>query len=327
MEKITHTVQEIDPKQAAVWLEKKYKHQRPIRQQTIDNLARAMRDGTFSPVSIIMFSVLNNQLHLINGQQTLSAIIRSGVPQTLPTVFYDVPDEDAEARLYFHIDRQRRRNFADSVRSTDLCQTSGLTPTAIRHTAGAIRFIKGNWGTKKQYSEVITDDELIEWIPLWAWEANAIYNAISPCGKIDRDLVLRVSTFSVALVTMRYQPQKAREFWRQVAQGDGLTKDDPRKALRELIISTRGQTKKQIQEVSLAAIARGSIAAWNAWYAGNPIKSLRSKIKSGPVKILGTSYNGAQGDDFLPIYPSPNLEQARLLEEAPLLPLIPSPTT
>jgi len=315
MEKITHTVQEIDPKQASVWLEKRYKHQRPIRQSTVDRLARAMGEGTFSPVSVIMFSVVDNQLHLINGQQTLSAIVRSGVPQRLPTVFYEVPDEAEEAKLYFHIDRQRRRDFSDSVRSTGLCQTTGLTTTAIKYTAGAIRFIKGNWGTKKQYSEAVTDDELIDWIPYWSWEVNAIYNAISPCGKADRDLVLRVSAFSVALVTMRYQPQKAREFWRQVAQGDGLTKDDPRKALRELIISTRGQARKQAQEVSLARMARAAIVAWNAWYVGNYAKSLLPRIKSGPVKILGTSYNGLQGEDFLPIYPSPNIEQARQLDD------------
>lgn len=323
MVKVSNTVQLVDQKQAAVWLDKRYKHQRKVSRPHVEHLAKAMADGTFSPVSIIMFSVLNGEMHLINGQQTLHAIVRSEKPQMLPVMFYEVSDESEEAKLYFHIDRQRRRGFEDSVRATGICETTNMMPSMIRNTARALRFIKGSFGAKRGYTDYVTDDELLEWLPWWEWEAKAIYNAITPCNHYDRSMVLSVPVFSVALVTMRYQPAKAREFWRQVAQDDRLERDDPRKVLRNWLISIKGQRTRTKSEVRLDESSRGCILAWNAYFAGKKLRSLRG-IKTGPVKILGTSYSGLQGEDFLPIYPSPNLEQARLVEEETMSPVLPA---
>lgn len=312
MTKVTNTVQSIDSKQAQIWLEKRYKNQRPVNHRHVDRLASAMNDGTFSPVSVIMFSVVGDEMHLINGQQTLSAIVKSEKPQTLPVMFYEVPDESEEAKLYFRIDRQRRRSFADSVRATDLCGETNMTPTMIKITAGSLKFAKGNFGTKNQYGEAVSDDDLLRWVQEWAWETKAIYNTITPCGKEDRGLVLTIPVFSVALITMRYQPSKAREFWRQIAQGDGLERNDPRKTLRDWLLRVKGQINRASLGIPKYALSRCCILAWNNWFDDREMKSMTSRPKLGPVKILGTSYSGAQGEDFLPIYPSPNIEQARL---------------
>jgi hypothetical protein len=323
MAKISHTVQAIDAKQAALWLELKYKHQRAINPYTLQLLVNAMADGTFSPVNSIMFSVLNGRSSLINGQHTLTAIVRSGKPQTMPVVFYEVEDGEEEAMLYFRIDRQRRRNFADSIRSTAICDELRITPTQAKETAGALRFAKGNFGVKRSYGMLVSDDEMLQWIKEWAWEIKAIHACITPCGSYERRLVLSVPVYSVALITMRYQPDKAREFWRQVAQGDGLERGDPRKTLREWLMSLKGQTQR-FGEIPKYTMTRCCIAAWNNWFIGKEMKMMSTRVKLGPVKIAGTSYSGNQADDFLPLYPSPNIERARLADGADRSFLVPS---
>ena len=314
MIKPSSTVQLIDPNQATLWLSKRYKHQRSVSPTHVEQLAKAMADDNFSPVSIIMFSVIDGEMHLINGQQTLNAIVKSGVPQSLPVMYYEVPDESEEAKLYSRIDRQRRRNFADSVRATGICADVNMTPTMIAKTASALRFIKGDFGISRGYSRAVSDDELLEWIPFWAWETRAVYNAITPCSGEDRSLIVQVPVFAVALITMRYKTEKARDFWRQVAQDDGIERGDPRKTLRNWLLSTKRRRSDMSRAVDYTEISRGVMLAWNAWVEDRPLKNMPRQISAGRAKIVGTSYSGAQGGDFLPIYPSPNLEQARLLE-------------
>lgn len=316
MVKPSSTVQLIDPSQAALWLDKRYRHQRSISPDQVAHLAKAMADDNFSPVSIIMFSVVNGEMHLINGQQTLNAIIKSGVSQSLPVMYYEVADESEEAKLYSRIDRQRKRNFSDSVRATGICAEVSMTPTMIAKTASALRYVKGGFGTIRGYARSVSDDDLLEWIPFWAWETRAIYNAITPCGSSDRSLIVQVPVFSVALMTIRYKPDRAREFWRQVAQDDGMERGDPRKSLRNWLLSLKRRRADASKQVDYPEISRGVAFAWNTWYAGKSLMNMPRRISVDKIKIAGTSFNGAQGDDFLPIYPSPNIEQARLLETA-----------
>lgn len=312
MVKMSNMVQLVTPDQAAVWLEAKYTHQRKENPTHTAHLVQAMHDDTFSPVNTIMFSVLGGQQHLINGQHTLLAIIKSKKPQTLPIAFYVVENEIEEAQLYFRIDRQRQRNFSDSVRATGLGDSTGLTPTMIQKTATAMRHIKANFGGSSSRQSFVSDDDLMEWIPFWEWETKAIWNAISPCTGPDRNMILSQAVFSVALITMRYQPKKAREFWRQVAQDDGLDRYDSRKTIRAWLLSRRATSRNSLLRTRENEISRAVALAWNAYIEDRMLRFIVIRDKLSILKILGTSYSGAQGGDFLPLYTSPNIDDVRL---------------
>lgn len=281
MTNLSTTVQLVNEEQAEIWLKRKYKHQRAVNWGHVKDLARAMFDGTFSPVSTIMFSSINGDYHLINGQHTLHAIVMSKKAQTLPVTYYSVQDEAEEAELYYRIDRQRKRSLADSIRSTELPERLGLTPTKMREIASALRFIKNGFGSQAKKNNFVSDDDLVEWLPMWAWECRQLYHAITPSSDRERNLIVRQAVFGVALITMRYQPEKAREFWYQVARDDGLERHDPRKTLRTWLFSAQGQSLAPGKRLRSNELARGdhpSLEYLDGWQGAEVYPSGRSTI-------------------------------------------------
>lgn len=307
------TTQEVDEKQASAWIDKRYEHQRDISHAHVAELARAMFDGTFSPVTSIMLSNINGEQSLLNGQHTLLAIIKSKKPQVLPIVYYTCETRAEEAELYYRTDRNRKRTLADSMRVTELPGKLGLSPTQIRDVSAALRHIKTNFGASSARQHQVSDDDLLEWIPLWAWECKSIHRAISPCTTRERSLILRKAVLSVALITMRYQSRAAKEFWGQVARDDALERADPRKTLRDWLTSAQRQGKAPGEKLRNNELSRGAILAWNAWREGRVLRYIVPKDKFGIVQIDGTDYSGSQGSDYLPLYAVDN--ESVLLQE------------
>ncbi len=302
------TTQEVDEKQASAWLDKRYEHQRDISHVHVEELVRAMCDDDFSPVTSIMLSNINGEQSLINGQHTLIAIIKSKKPQVLPIIFYTCETREEEAELYYRTDRNRKRTLADSMRVTEMPGKIGLTPTQIRDVSAALRHTKANFGASSARQHQVSDDDLLDWVPMWAWECKAIHRAISPCTTRERNLILRKAVLSVALITMRYQNRDAREFWGQVARDDALERNDPRKTLRDWLISAQRQGKAPGEKLRNNELSRGAIQAWNTWREGRTLKFISVKDKWNVVTIGGTDYSGHQGLDFVPLYPSENEE-------------------
>lgn len=89
---------------------------------------------------------------------------------------------------------------------------------------------------------------------------------------------------AVALVTLRHQPAKAVQFWRGIADDDGLRKGDPRKTLLQDFESRRVNYGTHLQRII------PSITAWNAFYEGRNISIIRVS-ESSQVLVSGTPIN------------------------------------
>lgn len=300
------TIQQVDEKQASAWLANRYEHQRNVNHQHVADLARAMYDGKFSPVGSVKLSFSNGsgEPHLIDGQHTMLAIIKSKRPQTLPIVYYTCDTEREEAELYYRTDKVRRRTLSDSMRVTELPGHLGLTATQIRDAASALRHIKTNFGASSAWKHHVSEDDLLEWLPQWAWATKEVYKAISPCTARERNMVLRKAVLSVALVTMRDKPRESRAFWSQVARDDGLERNDPRKTLRAWLLEAQQQGKAPGSKLRNNELSRGAILAWNAYIEGRKLKFISIHDRSGVVRILGTDYSGHQSSDYIPLYDS-----------------------
>lgn len=314
MTNLSSTVQVVDPAQAKLWLERKYKHQRNVDQQHVRNLARAMSDGTFG-ISHITFAAINGDYHLINGQHTLHAIVLSGKPQTLPVNYVQVENEEQEAELYYRTDRGRQRSLSDSLRVTNLVGRLNLTETQINRVASALRFAKT--GFKSTRSRLVSDDDLVEWLPNWVWECRQVYRVMEGAKTDERDAILRQAVFPVALITMRYQPEKARAFWEGVAKDDGLGRKDPRKTLHNWLHDIKGQNARMGKRVHSNAIARGAAIAWNMFFPGEGkgLNYINVEDPNAKIVILGTDYTGIQSDDFLPLWEVKHKEEKDAKEE------------
>lgn len=310
MVNISHSAQLVTPDQAKFWLTCNYKHQRKRSEQHVKRLALAMQDEQFASTEPLSFGLLHGQLNLLNGQHTLAAIVMSGKPQFMVIIHHEVDSESELANLYFKFDRQRKRTFSDGVRAVGLAGDTNLSNTQINAAASALRFAKGGFGVERAEMELVSTEDLLEWIPYWKWEINAIEAAISPCNNGDRRMIYRRAVYSVALVTMRYKPDKARGFWQQMAQDDELGRYDPRKTLRSWLqtnMSTRNFKTPRGDHEAARAVAH----AWNAFMEDRQLRYMIVRDTTCTMNLKGTAFNGKQDSDFLPLYPSPHIEAER----------------
>ena len=298
----------VTPQLAEAWLTFNYDKQRPINKDHVAELAEAMRRELFT-TNTIKFGMYGDRRCMVNGQHTLRAIIKSECVLVLPVQDFAVDGESDIQKLYYHEDINRKRNFGDSSRAVDLAKRTGLHETQIKVAASALRHAKSGFGTSTAFSDALTFDDLLELVEFWAWEVKAIYNSIAPCSRIDRNMLISRSVFSVALITMRYRPTEAREFWRQVAQDDGLDRYDARKTLRQWLLVNAVRSRRN-DIIAPVIISRAVASAWNAWREQRELKVLqpiRKDAKIPPLRLDGCgAFNGTQGISFVPLSATPN---------------------
>jgi len=303
--------QVITPAVAKTWLGFKYAKQRDIDIRSVNVLADAMQRKRFT-TNTMKFALLKDGRYLVNGQHTLMAIAQSGITITLPVQDFVVDTDEDVARLYYHEDTNRRRSFHDSVRAMDFVDNLGLSQTQIKQTAAALRWARANFGAERKVYDYITQDDLLEWVPLYKWEINAIYQAISPCTKEDRNIIIKQPVLAVGLITMRYAPDKAREFWSQVAKDDGIERYDARKTIRSWLVAASVRRFSTEQRVYGTEISRAVALAWNAWCDN---RTLRYTIVRDTTKPLELRYcgpfNGNQSPNYIPLTESPNAVRER----------------
>ncbi len=305
--------QTVTPALAEAWLGLKYEHQRNIDRRWVDILANAMRSGRFTS-NTIKFGICNGGRYLINGQHTLSAIVQSGVTITLPVVDYVFETMEDIGYEYYHEDTNRKRNMGDSIRSMGMIERLGLTKTQIDKTASALKWVKANFGADRRTFDYVTQDDQLEWVPYYEWETKAIYSAITPCTGEMRNTILTQAVFSVALITMRYVPDVSRDFWSQVAKDDGLEQYDPRKSIRNWLLTVAVRRNRRgipsLRQVEPYAVSRHVINAWNAWCEGRSLRYVTIKDANRIVSMKQCGpFNGNQSANYLPLYVSPNIEK------------------
>jgi len=305
--------QTITPSVAKVWLEFKYSKQRTVDARSVAILAEAMRRGRFT-TNTMKFAMYRDGRFLVNGQHTLTAIVSSGVTLVLPVQDFVVDSEDDIARLYYHEDTNRRRSFQDSVRAMDFTERLNLSQTQIKQTAAALKWVKSNFGVDRKMYDYITQDDLLEWVPVYTWEIEAIYDAISPCLKEERNIVIKQSILAVGLITMRYVPDKARVFWGQVAKDNGLERYDARKTLRSWLIANTTRRFSSQQRIDAHTVSRVVALAWNAWCDGRSLRYMLVRDTTKPLELRYCGpFNGNQSPNYLPLSESPNKPRAEVV--------------
>jgi len=300
----THSVitEQITPKQAAAWLDRNYKHNRPLNSQHVDFLAREMNLGRFT-IATIHFMYVGNDAHLVNGQHTLNAIVTSGKPQTCVVIREHNCKESDLPRVYMHYDVQRRRSFGDSAAAFSLHEKMGIPKSWVEYTAGAIKFATANFHIASSgwnYRKLAVAD-LFEMVPKWSPEIKLILDAIEGGNNNVTRVIKKQAVLSIALITAYYQPEQAHVFWNKATHNDGLSVGDPCRALYEYLPKT---IAKQVSNdpVPRDVIARAVSYCWNAHFEDRLLTLIRvrQRERNIPIKILGTQYDGNQNDGFWP---------------------------
>ena len=282
----------VTPAMASDWLKHNvFSRQRAMRPRHRDALVREIQAGRFLPGTPIHFVRCRNELLLVNGQHTVSAIEKAGITVTLLVLISSADTMDEVAEIYSRQDTNLARSVVDSIKARDLHSQIGMSLRQATNVAAAIRFIQG--GFRRSGGKVCQEDVLTE-VRTWEEEGNAFFEAVHSGGH-DTMLLMKAPVLSVALATFRYQEAKAEEFWRQVAMNDGLRSNDPRKILHELIDLTRanrGPLIRNNKTVTPAYLARAVAVAWNAFFSGNSITRINVVDPDREILLKGTPYKG-----------------------------------
>lgn len=264
-----------------------YQNQRRVEKTHVAKLAIEMKNGVWTEGSQIAFGVMPDQvIHLVNGQHRMHAIVESGASIEFQVLLVPVKTEAELHALYYRFDTvQRARSDSMVMRSTGIAEKFDISKDVSVHAFKAgiciAAGLKAVHGVHRDPA-FGTPDGKLDAIEQW-WPVVKQYDdLIGPArGKIKRRL-MNSQIMAVALVTLRYQPIRAAEFWSGVAKDDGLRKGDARKAMLTVL---EDYNFKENTDSALIYTSH----CWDAWFQGRTIQFVKATTNS-VCAPLGTPF-------------------------------------
>jgi hypothetical protein len=304
---------QITPELAQLWIDeatlaRELGAMRPIRDWWVSYLAREMLKGQFSQSAMIGIGRLRGREGILNGNHTLRAIVRSGVTLTLPVETYDCETEAEFRHLYATWDTGQNRKRSDSLRAYDAIQMFGhgeqVAQADVGNLSSAVAFMLKGFGDKPGSDPNARPSNAELMVEMRPWVGPyAVLRSITGGGNTDSwnaRILRRQGVCSVALITLRDQPELAQKFWRAVVSGVLVRENDPALRLRDYLMtsSVRGGAARQKNSESGYRMARTVDYCWGKFYLGKTIKSMHVNMER-PPELLGCL--GVRRPDTLPL--------------------------
>lgn len=255
--------------------------QRVLRSWHVNEIAEYMKRGEFTEGTQIHFAKLNGKSFNINGQHTLCAIKRSGVSINLGILITEVESEEEIAVLYSRHDRHLARTLSDSCAAFGFSESLKLTKGQIDATSAGIRMMLNDFTNESgscRYENRSTDSQLRAFKE-YGGSAKSYFDAIKGAPKAAMAQLRSKSIVAVAIKSFELLPERAAEFWSQVALNNGLLVGDPRKTLIEWLMGNRSTRQNLSQRSHVAA------RAWNVWVSGGSILRFRLPDITKPLVL------------------------------------------
>lgn len=291
----------VTPAIADRWLKLgKFKHQRKMNDAHVEELVEEMLANEFEPgTTINIAELLNSTAFLLtNGQHTLQAIVDSGKPQWLTIVRRHVKTLNEAGESYSRLDIQAIRRPAQRLRALNLPEIEKLSDQQCSSLISAIKLLLAEFEHKP--SATIAGKRrgppraIFKSAKRWA---EGIREYREPIKKYlsaldyasdgnQKRRMMRSSVWAVALATLRYQPNKAWNYWASMAAEDGLRSNDPEKRTINWLRGNKGGSGG----VSVKQ-AKYFAYGWKAYFEERSIGSLRAlEPDLAGVTIVGTPF-------------------------------------
>jgi hypothetical protein len=244
---------DVTPEIAEQWLSRN-PNNRNLRSQVINSYARDMLSGSW---------VLNGETvkissegQLLDGQHRLSAVVQAGA--TVPMIVVgNIPSE-----VMATVDAGAKRTYADALKLQGEENTSVLaavTRRAVLWSGGYRTKIGSLSPTPHEMNEYLQDNRRLR-------------TSAEIAVKLANRTLLPASIIGFChWLLSDLDPDEAGWFLARLADGDGLSADDPIAALRNRIVKMRVGGGRVNETEALALV----IMAWNARRAGET----RSKLQ------------------------------------------------
>lgn len=269
--------------------EAKYPGQRPITPGRLYDNKRAIQDGLWNPYHAIHFALLNDGcLWLVNGQTRLTAIAECGQALEVSVVIQPVADEHEARALYLQFDQTTGvRTPNQLLNAAGVCEEYGLTSVLARSMLGAVALINNGLvmpaGSDTSERTLVSRNisNRLAWLGEWAQEGHLYADDLVEASPALRKTMYRAATVAVALLTYRHQKAKAHEFWKAVATGAQLRRNDPRLVLHTDLGNRRFTT------LAVQGAVQQSAVAWNAFFNNREMRILKI-LDNWNVHLAGT---------------------------------------
>jgi hypothetical protein len=276
---VTARVELITPAIADRWLKVgAYEHQRRISDVEVRELTAEMQRGRFQKGTSVALAEIKGRYFLVNGQHTLSAIVRSGIDIPLTVQRFTCQNMGEVGRVYSRLDIQRKRSPAARLMALGLGKELALGDRDITALNAAVKLLNLNFRAVNAGASSMGPDifGILRSADVWAEglrrygtaiESYLACISVAETGDIKRKF-LRAGIASVALATIdagaraatRGKTGEATAFWRAAVADDMLGQKDPAHKLH-LWVMRLSRTGLRVTEVA------GFTA--NAWNAGD----------------------------------------------------------
>ena len=282
-----HTsVEWTDKGRARIWRDTcEFEWQRTLSDRNIDRLAGEMSRGWFVSGSPIFVAVLpDSSMRLLNGNHTMEGICRADISIPLSFTYRRVKDLKEAGAIYAVLDIQKIRTWRDSLQATGKEEFPLAT-----HVMSAMGLIMSDFIYRSDAIETNSSRTMrFERMEDYRRPAEIIKDALGGVPGINARICKRAAFLAVALETARYQPAAAHEFWKGLAEDDGLAKDDARKALLRY-----GQNNPARSGSESTIAARAASLAWNAFFERRPLEYCKPNAAID-FRLLGTPWSGSR---------------------------------
>lgn len=289
------TIENITPEIAAQWLapQHKYLDQRPLNQSHVERLSIAMEAGEFEQTDSIKLYELDGREYLIDGQHRLSGLIMWGGSLSMVVVRRKVTSAGELKAAFGRLDRGKPRMQIDIIRGSGVHLQAGLGLEQANLAANAYKVIAAGFAPHTKMTGILCKDGdfIIRGLLDWQDEARRFFRCTEGGIAGHRSQLQRNVIMALAMVTLRYQPEVAEQFWQRLAVRDKLEVKTGEwhlaEELNRIHQSTR-ETKKKLER----GFSKRAATAWNAHYHNRQVNFITVRNPDGPIKIDGTIYKG-----------------------------------
>jgi len=263
---------------------------RPLSDNHVIFLMQQMKKEVFRWEQVqIITCRFNGREYRMNGQHScwarleLPPEMEHGLRTPVTLLRYEATTEHDMRQLYASIDRNKARTSGNVVIAylSGREEFSQLNKQTIRRLAEALSFWK--WDQEGQRLLHTPDDRAFLMLTEHYQLTTRVGNWINAQKSPDIKHLLRRPVIASMFATFDKAPEIAAAFWKSVATGEMLPKEDARMALRNILLTSsiaaggKGITS-DIKTTSSEEMFRWCILAWNHYRQNKPIKAFKVQL-------------------------------------------------
>lgn len=303
----------VDRNKATQLLSYTFHGQRQTAPNRVEIYAMEMlTDRWYTSEGPIIVAVVHGKNYLIAGKHRMEAVLKAAELKpdigVLMEIQYRKYDSDKEVMQDYAVTNTGKAfTRHQAFRAMGTHEIIGVQQQTVAAASAAIRLIATNFegtgaGALKMgiHSLFNTNEFLHEAILHWRNPIYAYEGAVSHAFGRQITWYRRAAVMAVGLVTFRFQPEKAEEFWRTTALGSGLKIGDPQFAFRNFLSTTTVPSSPMLLDY-IYRVTR----PWNAFYEEREIIKIagpRGGNELNTAVILGTPWNGIRRVDVLELF-------------------------